>query len=46
MGPIVSPETSVSNHLTPRNNPEGGRFSSTEAEAYDLATTIKVHQAT
>jgi hypothetical protein len=24
MGPIGSPETSVSNHPTPRNNPEGG----------------------
>jgi hypothetical protein len=22
MGPIISPETSVLNHLTPRNNPE------------------------
>ena len=26
MGPIASPETSVSNHLTPRNNPEDGRI--------------------
>ena len=26
MGPIGSPETSVSNHLTPRNNPEDGRI--------------------
>ena len=26
MGPKSSPETSVSNHLTPRNNPEEGRI--------------------
>ena len=26
MGPIVSPEISVSNHLTTRNNPEDGRI--------------------
>jgi hypothetical protein len=26
MKPIGSPETSVSNHLTPRNNPEHGRI--------------------
>jgi hypothetical protein len=25
-GPTGSPETSVSNHLTPRNNPEDGRI--------------------
>jgi hypothetical protein len=25
MGPIVGPETSVSNHLTERNNPEDGK---------------------
>jgi hypothetical protein len=24
MGPIGSPETSVANHLAPRNNPEDG----------------------
>jgi hypothetical protein len=29
MGPICSPETSVSNHLTPRNNPEDGRIQMT-----------------
>jgi ABC-type branched-subunit amino acid transport system ATPase component len=26
MGPLGSPETSVSNHLTGRNNPEDGRI--------------------
>ena len=26
MGPTGSPKTSVSNDLTPRNNPEGGRI--------------------
>ena len=26
MGPIGSPETSVSNHLTPHNKPEDGRI--------------------
>jgi hypothetical protein len=26
MGPLGNPETSVSNHLTPRNNPKDGRI--------------------
>ena len=29
MGSTGSPETSVSNHLTPRNNPEDGGFQET-----------------
>jgi hypothetical protein len=29
MGPIGSPETSVSSHLTPRNNPEDGMIQDT-----------------
>jgi hypothetical protein len=37
MGPIGSPETSVSNHLTPRNNPEVEELISTATEALDHA---------
>ena len=29
MGPICSPETSVSNHITPLNSPEDGRIQMT-----------------
>jgi hypothetical protein len=35
MGPIISPETSVSNHLVPQNNPEARRIHLTAAESYD-----------
>jgi hypothetical protein len=42
-GLIDSPETSVSNRLTPRNNPEDGRIQLTAAEVYDLKVTPFVH---
>jgi hypothetical protein len=37
MKPMLSPEASVSNHLTARNNTEDGRTSSTATEACDLS---------
>ena len=37
MEPIGNPETSASNHLTPRNNPEDRKFSSTAEQNYDFA---------
>jgi hypothetical protein len=37
MGPTGSPETSILNHMTPRNNPEDGEISSTAAEACDVS---------
>ena len=33
MGAIAGPETSVSNHLTPRNSPEGGRIQFNHGES-------------
>jgi hypothetical protein len=39
--PTGSTATSVSNHLTPRNNPKSEEFTSTAAEAYDLAKVEK-----
>jgi hypothetical protein len=33
LGPIVNPETSVSNHLTPRNNHKTEEFGSAAAKA-------------
>ena len=39
MGPTGTPETSVSNHLTPRDNAETEKFDSTAAEIQDFANT-------
>jgi hypothetical protein len=46
MGPIDNPETSVSNHLTPRNNPAEGRTQFNQiylAPSENIPTTLKEH---
>ena len=43
MGPIYSPETSVSNHLTPRNNPEDGKIQTCTVFTSDIYCDTSVN---
>ena len=41
MGPISNAETSVSNHLTPRNNPEDGRIQHQISQVFLLFNSLR-----